>query len=126
MGSGLRPVWLLSDRFATHVLFVVGWYGEGENPAIGSMLRRIVTFPPFVALIAALALGNAWFPDWLMVLTERFADMLLPLVTLAIGLSLRLRLVPDYRLGLAIGLIGKLLAAAGPGHVDCLGNGCRR
>jgi malate permease and related proteins len=62
-----------------------------------------------MALILALALGNAWFPDWLMALTERFADMLLPLVTLAVGMSLRLRLVPDYRLGLVIGLLGKLL-----------------
>lgn len=69
----------------------------------------MITFPPFLALILALVLGNAWFPDWLMQLTERFADMLLPLVTLAIGMSLKLRLVPEYRVGLLIGLIAKLL-----------------
>ncbi|AKS41831.1 AEC family transporter [Wenzhouxiangella marina] len=93
----------------THVLFVVGWYGEGENPTLTSMGRRILTFPPFIALVAALLFGNAWFPGPLMGLVERFADMLLPLVTLAIGLSLKLRLVPDYRRGLVIGLVGKLL-----------------
>ena len=93
----------------THVLFVISWYGDGENPRAAVMARRIVSFPPFVALVAALVLGNAWFPDWLMGLTERFADMLLPLVTLAVGMSLKLRLVPDYRLGLVIGLAGKLL-----------------
>jgi malate permease and related proteins len=93
----------------THVLFVVAWYGEGANPSFRSMARQIIGFPPFIALILALVLGNAWFPDWLMALTVRFADMLLPLVTLAVGMSLKLRLVPDYRLGLLVGLVGKLL-----------------
>lgn len=93
----------------THVLFVLGWYGDGKNPNVASMARKVISFPPFLALILALALGNAWFPDWLMSLTERFADMLLPLVTLAIGMSLKLRLVPEYRVGLLIGLIAKLL-----------------
>lgn len=119
MGAETIRLAVVYDQFGsflivcTHVLFVVGWYGEGENPALKSIGQRIITFPPFIALIAALILGNAWFPEWLMILTERFADMLLPLVTLAIGLSLRLRLVPDYRLGLVIGLIGKLLALPG-------------
>ena len=93
----------------THVLFVLGWYGDGDNPTPGSMARRVISFPPFLALIFALVAGNAWFPDWLMGLTERFADMLLPLVTLAIGMSLKLKLVPEYRLGLLIGLVAKLL-----------------
>ena len=93
----------------THVLFVVGWYSEGANPDLLGMGRRIISFPPFLALIAALALGNGWFPDWLMQLVQRFADMLLPLVTLAIGMSLRLRLPGADRLPLAIGLTGKLL-----------------
>ncbi|MCC5863815.1 MAG: AEC family transporter [Wenzhouxiangella sp.] len=93
----------------THVLFVVGWYGEGENPSVKTMAKRIAGFPPFIALIVALAIGNAWLPAWGESLVHRFADMLLPLVTLAIGMSLKLRLVPDYRLGLLIGLIGKLL-----------------
>ncbi len=93
----------------THVLFVIGWYGEGENPSIKTMARKIASFPPFIALVLALAFGNAWLPDWGETLVQRFADMLLPLVTLAIGMSLKLRLVPDYRLGLVIGLAGKLL-----------------
>ena len=93
----------------THVLFVIGWYGEGENPSVKTMAKRIASFPPFIALIVALAIGNAWLPAWGETLVHRFADMLLPLVTLAIGMSLKLRLVPDYRLGLLIGLVGKLL-----------------
>lgn len=93
----------------THVLFVLAWFGDGPAPTVGAIARRIATFPPFVALVGALLLGNAWFPGWLMDLAEALADMLLPLVTLAVGLQLRLKLVPEYRLPLALGLVGKLL-----------------
>jgi hypothetical protein len=93
----------------THVLFVLAWFGDGPAPTVGAIARRIATFPPFVALVGALLLGNAWFPGWLMDLAEALADMLLPLVTLAVGLQLRLKLVPEYRLPLVLGLVGKLL-----------------
>ncbi len=93
----------------THVLFVLAWYGAGERPSPVSMLKRIIAFPPFLALIFALAFGNDWFPEWLWDLVESFADMLLPLVTLAIGMSLKLKLVSEHRLPLLIGLVGKLL-----------------
>jgi len=115
LGSEFIRLAVVYDQFGsflivcTHVLFVVGWYGAGDNPSVGSMAKQIVTFPPFIALITALLVGNAWFPEWLMALTERFADMLLPLVTLAVGMSLKLRLVRDYRAALLIGLTGKLL-----------------
>jgi len=115
LGSEYLRLAVVYDQFGsflivcTHVLFVVGWYGEGANPSIKSMAARILTFPPFLALLFALILGNHWFPDWLMEITQRFADMLLPLVTLAIGMSLQLKLVRGDRLPLVIGLVGKLL-----------------
>lgn len=115
MGSEYVSYAVVYDQFGsflivcTHVLFVLAWYGAGRRPGVGEIGRRIVSFPPFIALVAALALGNAWFPDWLRDLAETFVDMLLPLVTLAIGMSLKLRLVREYRLPLAIGLAGKLL-----------------
>ena len=93
----------------THALFVTAWYSEHVQVSTGQILKRVVSFPPFIALLLALLLGNAWFPDWLMRLAELLALILLPLVTLAIGLQLKLKLVPEYRLPLMIGLVGKLL-----------------
>lgn len=116
LGPQALPLAVVYDQFGsflivcTHVLFVVGWYSAGANPTPVSMLRRVISFPPFIALVLALVLGNAWFPGWLDEITRRFADMLLPLVTLAIGLSLKLKLPAGERLPLAIGLVGKLLA----------------
>lgn len=109
----------------THVLFVLAWYGDGPAPRPVAIVKRIVSFPPFIALVAALVLGNAWFPHWLMSLTESLAAMLLPLVTLAVGLQLKLRLVAEYRLPLLLGLTGKLvvLPAAALGLAVLLGTG---
>ncbi|QOC23732.1 AEC family transporter [Wenzhouxiangella sp. AB-CW3] len=115
IGSHALPYAVVYDQLGsflivcTHVLFVLAWYGGGEPPGIRSLATRIVCFPPFIALVGALLLGNHWFPVWLMELAETLADMLLPLVTLAIGLSLRLKLVPEYRKPLLIGLAAKLL-----------------
>jgi predicted permease len=115
LGQGQVRYAVVYDQFGsflivcTHALFVLAWFGTGQRPAVGDMARRIVTFPPFIALVGALLLGNAWFPDWLMDLAHNFADMLLPLVTLAIGMSLHLRLVHEYRWPLFIGLASKLL-----------------
>ncbi|MEE4297585.1 MAG: AEC family transporter [Wenzhouxiangella sp.] len=115
MGPEFIRLAVVYDQFGsflivcTYVLFVVGWYGEGANPDWRSMGWRIISFPPFMALIVALVFGHDWFPDWLMQIAQRFADMLLPLVTLAIGMSLRLRLVHRDRLPLMIGLAGKLI-----------------
>lgn len=126
LGSEFIRLAVVYDQFGsflivcTHVLFVVGWYGEGANPDFRSMGRRIGTFPPFLALLFALVLGNHWFPDWLMQIVERFADMLLPLVTLAIGMSLRLRLVRRDRWPLVIGLLGKLVVLPGLAMVMAL------
>ena len=94
---------------ATHALFVIAWYGSAQRPKPSAVLVRLVSFPPFVALLLALTLGNAWFPVWLLGLAERLADMLLPMVTLALGASLKLNLLPHYRWPLVFGVGMKLL-----------------
>lgn len=115
LGAEYLSLAVVYDQFGsflivcTHVLFVVGWYGSDARPNLGSMARKVISFPPFLALLFALVFGNAWFPEWLDEIVRRFADMLLPLVTLAIGMSLKLRLVSADRLPLVIGLTGKLL-----------------
>ena len=74
------------------------------------MLGRILRFPPFLALWLALLLLPAAPPDWLAALLQRLSDALLPLVALAVGLEMRLRLPREMRAQLAFGLALKLLA----------------
>lgn len=115
IGEAAVPYAVVYDQFGSflmlcsYAMLVAAIYGAGPAPGPGQVLHRILTFPPFIALLLALGIGNDWIPSWGMELVDTFADMLLPLVMLAIGMSLRLRLVRRYRLPLAIGLSGKLL-----------------
>ena len=70
--------------------------------------RRIARFPPFLALVFGLTLMPEAPPAWIAAGLQRLADALLPLVVLAIGLSLQLRLPRDELKPLAVGLALKL------------------
>lgn len=93
----------------SYAMFIQAWYGDGERPTAASLVQRMVRFPPFAGLLFAAAFGNDWVPEWLTALLNVFADMLLPLVMIAIGMSLRLRLVRQYRAPLAWMLGARLL-----------------
>jgi malate permease and related proteins len=90
-------------------LFVVALYGGSERPGLVAILKRILTFPPFVALMLALTV----FPAELAAPVEKglhlLADALLPIVVLALGMQLQLRLPRQHLLPLAVGLVSKLV-----------------
>ncbi len=94
---------------STWGLFVVAFYGGGARPGITEMVRRIAGFPPIYALVFALTL----MPQDPGVLVEHalhlLADALLPIVVLALGMQLRLRLPREHLLPLALGLLAKLV-----------------
>lgn len=89
---------------------VAGIYSSGM-PGVRVMLRRIVLFPPFIALIIALALIPAAYPEWFTLLLKRLGDTLAPLALLSVGMQLRLGHIAGNGRNLAIGLLFKLLLA---------------
>ncbi|MGN6520817.1 MAG: AEC family transporter [Dokdonella sp.] len=113
-GSGALRYAVVYDQFgsflilSTFGLVVLGLYG-GERPTWGAIARRIVLFPPFIALVVALVLMPAEYPDVAAKPLRLLADSLLPLVALASGMQLRLR-VPRHHLGaFGYGLVAKLV-----------------
>ena len=115
LGSTALPLAVVYDQFGsflmvcTHVLFVVAWFGQGPNPSIGRMASQMLRFPPFVALVIALAFGHDWLGAWGWAAAELLAAALLPIVTVAIGLSLKWRLPADHYPALLFGVVAKLL-----------------
>jgi predicted permease len=102
------------DQFGTFMilstfgLVVLGLYG-GERPTPLAIMRRIVTFPPFITLVIALAFVPAQLPDALGKPLKLLADALLPLVALASGMQLRQRLPRHHLVPFAYGLGAKLV-----------------
>lgn len=88
---------------------LAGWC-SGNRPPLRSLLRRIVSFPPFVALIAGLiagALGH--WPQQLSPVLDRLASTLAPLAVFSIGLQFTLKLTRAEAGATAVALAWKLL-----------------
>ena len=114
LGEDALPVAVVYDQFgaflilSTFGLYVLARDGGDREPGARDIARRIATFPPFLALVAGLTVMPAEPPAWIAGGLQRLADALLPLVVLAIGLGLTLRLPRDELRPLAAGLLLKL------------------
>lgn len=114
LGSEALPYAVIYDQLgaflilSTYGLFVLAWYGGGPRPTVAGIALRIVRFPPFIALLLALAMPEH-YPAAVSAALERLSGALLPLVVLAIGLKLKLRLPRERLAPLGFGLAAKLL-----------------
>jgi hypothetical protein len=113
-GTTGMPIGILIDQLGTYLVLstlgiaVAALFSSG--PAAGSgVLRRICTFPPFIALFASLILMPIDFPDWLIAVLRRLGDTLAPLALVSVGLQLRLDQLSGIRVPLSIGIAFKLL-----------------
>jgi malate permease and related proteins len=89
---------------------VAGIYSSGR-PTVAEIVRRIVLFPPFIALGIALLLIPVDYAAWFAVILKRLSDTLAPLALLSVGMQLRLGHVAEHKRNLALGLIFKLVLA---------------
>lgn len=108
---------LLIDQFGSFIAlsFIglpVAAIAAGANPDLRTILRRIVLFPPFVALLLAFAIrGIGPLPDIALDVLERIGGALAPLALVSVGMQLRLGALRDRAGRLAAGLGYKLLLA---------------
>lgn len=89
-------------------LFVAA-QAAGENNSFATMLKRVVTFPPCIALVIALALNQVTYPEVVSTLLQRLADTVAPLALLSVGMQIRLTAFRENMGPLAAGLTYKLL-----------------
>ena len=82
---------------------LVAVWASGGNLSAGAIALRIVTFPPFLAIVVALATNDLSRAPWLVALIDALAATMTPLALAAVGFALRLD-----RLG---GRVGALISA---------------
>ncbi|OGR01656.1 MAG: hypothetical protein A2284_18095 [Deltaproteobacteria bacterium RIFOXYA12_FULL_61_11] len=111
------PYALLYDQLgsflalSTYGAFVLAWYGGAARPTPLVVLRRLVTFPPFLALLAALFLLPFGLPPPAVAGLETIAASVVPTVMVAVGLQLSPRLAPGQTWPLLVGLSLKMVVA---------------
>lgn len=115
LGEAGLPYAVVYDQFgaflmlSTFGLYVLARYGGDRPPGVRDVAVRVLSFPPFLALLVALTVMPEDPPTFIAGALQRLADALLPLVMLAIGFSIRLRLEPETVRPLALGLALKLV-----------------
>lgn len=114
LGEEALPYAVVYDQFGSFLLlttfglYVLARYGENTRLPPGQIILRMVRFPSTWALVFGLTLMPEQPPAWVASGLQRLADALLPLVMLAVGFSIRLRIPPGELKPLAVGVALKL------------------
>ncbi|RUO23401.1 hypothetical protein CWE08_01765 [Aliidiomarina iranensis] len=97
--------------FATFFAAVYGKREDGneEKLSIASLTKRLVTFPPVIALIVAFIFGMQNYPGMLQTLISNLAATLVPVVMIAVGFQLQFRIPKSDLLPFSVAMIIKLL-----------------
>lgn len=104
------------DQLGSFLVFAVGAVPfamtiGGAGAKLGTVVRRIVTFPPFLALAAAVALRPFAFPPALETVLGALSKLLTPTALVCVGWQLDWSGVRGNGKVLALGLGWKLLGA---------------
>jgi predicted permease len=108
---------VINDQMGTFPLLaaggiVVASLYSGRKPTAALMLRRILTFPAFLALVIGTAAGFAGgWPAWVDDVLAQIGRTLTPLALFSVGLQFRLQWQRDQWPAFGAGLAWKLLLA---------------
>lgn len=104
---------------STYGTFILAYYGGTGEVSVREIAHRICTFPPFIALVLAFVFRSVVIPQPFAVLLSSLAATLVPVVMIAVGFQLRLKLSPEVWAPLGIGLSVKLVVAPVAALVIC-------
>jgi predicted permease len=117
-GEHAVPYALLYDQLgsflalATYGSLVLAFYGKGSRrPSLHTVLKKVVTFPPFIALVFAFLLRSVTYPALIAEILGLLAATLIPLVMIAVGFQLELKMDKTVLSPLSLGLVIKLIIA---------------
>lgn len=97
---------------ATYGSLIIALYGREDcKPTLGDVGKKIITFPPFIFLVIAFIFKDAAYPAVLTTILKALSGTLVPLVMVAVGFQLTLRLSRGSTAPLCFGLFIKLIAA---------------
>mgnify|MGYP001176911715 FL=1 len=110
------PIGLIIDQLGSFMvlstlgIFLAVKYGTSTNGK-QNLVKEILTFPPFISVVAALLLQSIDYPPIVFFTLERLGQTLTPLALFSVGFQLRFSHINTHKLQLSVGLIFKLIAA---------------
>jgi len=115
-GGDHLPYALIYDQVGSFValatystILAAAYSPSAEKATFKTISLKILTFPPFLALMLALLLRNVSYPPLFQALVDNLAQTLVPLIMVAVGFTLRFSLGEDRLSPLLSGIAIKLL-----------------
>lgn len=125
-GGDHLPYALIYDQVGSFValatystILAAAYSPSAEKATLKSMSLKIVTFPPFLALMLALLLRNFSYPPLFQALIDNLAATLVPLIMVAVGFTLRFSLGGERLSPLLSGIAIKLVMMPLLVYVGC-------
>ncbi len=126
-GGDHLPYALIYDQAGSFValatystILAAAFSPTAEKATLQSVSLKILTFPPFLALVLALLLKNVSYPPLLQLFIDNLAQTLVPLIMVAVGFTLRFSLGEERLSPLISGLLLKLLLMPLVAYSACL------
>lgn len=117
MGESALPYVLVYDQLgtfialATYGTFIASYYSNKTQLTFKIMTLKVLTFPPFISLIASLFLMGIEFNPVISKVLNSFASTIVPIALVAIGLQLKLKLPKEDLKPFSVALSVKLIIA---------------
>ncbi len=102
---------ILIDQMGTYMvlstlgILVAALYGQGAGLSYRALAKKVLTFAPFIAFLAALLLIPVHYPSWAEGLLRRLGTTLVPLALVSVGYQIQWSAVR--------GKLGELIAGLG-------------
>ncbi len=117
IGETALPYVLVYDQLgtfialATYGTFIASYYSNKSDISFKIITLKVLTFPPFIALIVSLFLIGVEFNDTLSKVLATFASTIVPIALVAVGLQLQFKLPKEDIKPFSVALIIKLIIA---------------
>lgn len=117
MGESALPYVLVYDQLgtfialATYGTFIASYYSNKTQLTFKIMTLKVLTFPPFISLIASLFLMGVEFNPVISKVLNSFASTIVPIALVAVGLQLKLKLPKEDLKPFSVALSVKLIIA---------------
>jgi len=117
LGNGALPYIVIYDQIgtflalATYGTLIVSLYTNSNGFSIRDIVKKVITFPPFIALVFALLVGDFKYPSAIIKTFEMLSATIVPLALVSVGLQLQLKLPNGTFKPFSVALITKLIFA---------------
>lgn len=124
-GSMALPYVIVYDQLgtfialATYGTFVASYYSQKSELHYKIIVKKVLTFPPFLSLVLALFFIGSSFPVIVTNVLSTLSATIVPIALVAVGLQLKLKLSKDELKPFSIALFIKLIIAPSIAFLIC-------